>query len=167
MTFQKFRFIFIFSRRNLGIGSEDAIGRRRISRTPKHLTQDWSGRNEKARSAARAFFVLFLCRAVFARVVRILLRGDAISTHFLAKIAILIKVYTTKYWKPKSRSPPPVFIPRPRRLDFIYRGTHDGRSLKKQLQPLRRLTPKFVFFRPFAFVRRQPSWGVLCLGNYG
>ena len=37
-----------FSRRNLGIGSEDAIGRRRNSRTPKHLTQDWSGRNEKA-----------------------------------------------------------------------------------------------------------------------
>ena len=79
---------------------------------------------------------------------RILLRGDAISTHFLAKSKILIKVYTTIYWKPKSRSPPPVFIPRPRHLPFILSVPRGWLSLKKKLQPLRRLTQKFHFFVP-------------------
>jgi len=85
-------------------------------------------------------------RNVLLRLVRVLLRGDAISAHFWSKVKKPIKVYSTKRWKPKSRSPRPVFIPRPRHLPFIYRGTRDGRSLKKKLQPLRRLTQKFRFF---------------------
>ena len=85
-------------------------------------------------------------RNVLLRLVRVLLRGDAISAHFWSKVKKPIKVYSTKRWKPKSRSPRPVFIPRPRHLPFIYRGTRHGRSLKKKLQPLRRLTQKFRFF---------------------
>ena len=72
--------------------------------------------------------------------------SGTISAHFWSKVKKPIKVCSTKRWKPKSRSPPPVFIPRPRHLPFIYRGTRDGRSLKKKLQPLRRLTQKFRFF---------------------
>ena len=71
--------------------------------------------------------------------------GRCDFTQFLVKSKILLKVYTLKYWKPKSRPPRAVFILRPRHLDFIYRGTRGVWSLKKKLQPLRRFTPEIDF----------------------